>query len=93
MMIDTFGLRPRASDPLTATKSAEPATVLKLSEEDERQIKSLLKISEDSEVLLRIFKLFNLFFEKFSTNQEAESKKNLPSDKLAIFQSIKDEGL
>jgi hypothetical protein len=67
-MIDTFGFRPRASDSLTATKSAEPATVLKLTEEDERQIKSLLKISEDSEVLLRIFKLFNLFFEKFSTN-------------------------
>jgi hypothetical protein len=33
--------------------------VLKLSEEEERTVKQSLKLKEDSEALLRIFKLFN----------------------------------
>ena len=43
---------------------------MKLPEEEERQLKLHLKVYEDSEVLLRIYKLFNLFFEKFSTEKE-----------------------
>ena len=43
---------------------------IKLPEEEERQLKLHLKVYEDSEVLLRIYKLFNLFFEKFSTEKE-----------------------
>ena len=39
---------------------------MKLSNEDLKSLKAQLKVHEDSEVLLRIFKLFNLFYEKFS---------------------------
>lgn len=39
---------------------------MKLQEEDERRLKQLLKVHEDSEILLRIFKLFNIFYMKFS---------------------------
>jgi len=36
-------------------------------------LRVLLKVYEDSEVLYRIFKLFNLFYDKF--NSEIEQKK------------------
>ena len=45
---------------------------IKLPEEEERKLKQAMKLHEDSEVLLRIFKLFNLFFEKFSAGSDSE---------------------
>lgn len=55
------------------TNSAEVKPV-KLSSDDLKQLKQYLKMHEDSEVLLRIFKLFNLFYEKFSHAQPEEAK-------------------
>jgi hypothetical protein len=47
---------------------------LKLSEEDERNLKNLIKVYDESEILLRIFKLFNLFYEKFSVPEKKEGQ-------------------
>jgi hypothetical protein len=44
---------------------------LKLEEDEEKQLRQLLKVYDDSEVLYRIFKLFNLFYDKFSQDKEA----------------------
>jgi len=43
-----------------------------LDDEDEKQLRQLLKVYDDSEVLYRIFKLFNLFYDKFSTDKPSE---------------------
>ena len=55
MMIDT-------SMQITTSKSGK----IKLSEEDEKNLKQAMKLNEESEILLRIFKVINLFYEKFS---------------------------
>jgi hypothetical protein len=57
-----------SSDVLIDTSSLVQAKVssMKLSDEDEKSLKYYLKMQEDSETLLRIFKLYNLFYEKFS---------------------------
>lgn len=44
---------------------------LKLEDDEEKQLRQLLKVYDDSEVLYRIFKLFNLFYDKFSQDKEA----------------------
>lgn len=49
---------------LVATTS-QKATV-KLCEDDEKQLKQMMRISEDSDILFRIFKLLNHFYDKNS---------------------------
>ena len=44
---------------------------IKLEDDEEKQLRQLLKVYDDSEVLYRIFKLFNLFYDKFSQDKEA----------------------
>ena len=45
---------------------------MKLEQKDERDLRMHLKVFEDSEVLYRIFKLFNLFYDKFSAELEKQ---------------------
>ena len=48
---------------------------IKLSGEDERVLKSSLKFTDETEVLRRLFELFNLFFDKFSVIKKNEEGK------------------
>ena len=67
-MIDT-SINPLAE--LQKATSEIKGHFIKLPDEDEKQLKSMLRVHEDSEILLRILKLFNLFFEKFSIEKKA----------------------
>lgn len=51
---------------LSRMKSTKAAAQVRLDSVDERALKQHLKVHEESEVLYRIFKLFNLFYDKFS---------------------------
>ena len=62
-MVDTSSLQP--------SKSKQ----VKMPAEEEKQLKQLLRFNEDSEVLFRIFKLMNQFYEKFS--EEKGEKPNV----------------
>jgi hypothetical protein len=39
--------------------------IIKITYDEEKQLKSNIKIIEEGDILLRIFKLFNLFYAKF----------------------------
>jgi hypothetical protein len=51
---------------IDTTSAQKQEKLIKLTDEDERNLKNMIKVYDDSEILLRIFKLFNLFYEKFS---------------------------
>ena len=46
----------------TSSALSSKGKLLKLTEEEERSVKQQMKLKEDSEALLRIFKLFNQFY-------------------------------
>jgi hypothetical protein len=48
---------------LGQSRSSKPAPTFKLIEDDEKQLKQMLRVSEDSDILFRIFKLLNQFFD------------------------------
>ncbi len=55
----------------TSSALSSKGKLLKLTEEEERSVKQQMKLKEDSEALLRIFKLFNQFYSKFKEIKEA----------------------
>ncbi|TNV74568.1 hypothetical protein FGO68_gene5813 [Halteria grandinella] len=57
---------------LVATTS-QKATV-KLCEDDEKQLKQMMRISEDSDILFRIFKLLNHFYDKNSQVEQQQKE-------------------
>jgi hypothetical protein len=59
---------------------------IKLEDDEEKQLRQLLKVYDDSEVLYRIFKLFNLFYDKFSQDKEA-NKDEMQLDVVQTAQS------
>lgn len=63
---------------------------LKLEDDEEKQLRQLLKVYDDSEVLYRIFKLFNLFYDKFSQEKEA-NKDEMQLEVIQTSQSKPDD--
>ena len=63
---------------------------IKLEDDEEKQLRQLLKVYDDSEVLYRIFKLFNLFYDKFSQDKEA-NKDEMQLDVVQTAQSRPDD--
>lgn len=57
----------------TGSKS-KAQNIIKLESQDEKLLRQNLKVYEDSEVLYRIFKLFNLFYDKFSAEEEKQKE-------------------
>ena len=49
--------------------SDSKSVIIKLPEAEEKLLKQSLRVHEDSELLLRIFKLYNLFYEKFNKDR------------------------
>lgn len=57
---------------MVPTTSAKPS--VKLCEEDEKHLKQMMRISEDSDILFRVFKLLNHFYEKNHSELEDQKK-------------------
>ncbi|CDW76386.1 ubiquitin-protein ligase [Stylonychia lemnae] len=77
MMIDTTTHQlPNPLQELKGTTQSLKNAYIKLQDEDEKLLKQQLKLSDVSEVLLRIFKLFNLFYQKFSLEKDSKVKKS-----------------
>lgn len=80
MMIDGgFGL---ALAPITSNRPS-----VKLCEEDEKQLKQMMRISEESDILFRVFKLLNHFYDKNHQAQEDQKK----DDQLMIMDAGEDK--
>lgn len=71
-LTQTQSLGPNASN-TSAIKN------FRLTEDEEKLLKQNLKVHEDSEILYRLFKLYNLFYDKFS--KEAEKKEAVEASK------------
>ena len=49
----------------TSSYSHSKQKIQKLSEDDEKTVKTTIKIIDDSDALLKVFKILNLFYSKF----------------------------
>lgn len=54
---------------LAKNTSDNRSYVIKLPDSEEKLLKQSLRVHEESEILLRIFKLYNLFYEKFNKDK------------------------
>lgn len=83
MIIDT------SIQPLQEIQKQElKGVLLKLPEEDEKLLKTHLRLQESSETLLRLFKLYNLFYEKFSSEKKSEGEEIDQTDPQAVVAFI-----
>ena len=67
------------------------SVIIKLPDTEEKLLKQSLRVHEDSELLLRIFKLYNLFYEKFN-KAKLEAGESIMDDEMDLYKdAIKDE--
>ena len=63
----------------------KPSYLLRLPDEEEKLLKGQLRLQESSEVLLRLFKLYNLFYEKFSAEKKPEEIEQTDPQAVVAF--------